>query len=397
MSEKILYVDDDPNILAAYERVCRKKFDVTTAMGGEEGLEAVFTQGPFAVVISDMRMPGMDGVEFLAKVREVAPDTVRMILTGNADLQTAIVAVNEGHIFRFLTKPCHNSALLKAIEAGIEQHWLITAERQLLEETLNGSITVLTDVLSLVNPVAFGRATRIRRFVKHVVAALGLPNAWQFEVAAMLSQIGCVTLPSDTVRKHYAGQEMSPEEREMFSSHPAVAGKLIANIPRLEEVAHMIARQQEPFSWAPSSLAPADRDPVELGGQILKVVLDLDLLLSQGSPPAGAVAGMLADPEMYDPAVVAALANLEIVPATSETRALDVESLDVDMILDQDVRAKNGNLLVSRSQEVSFAMLARLKRWAQGVGVEEPIRVIVPLYTESQEEEPAVAGAPENA
>jgi len=329
-------------------------------------------------------MPGMDGVQFLAKVSRIAPTAVRMMLTGNADLQTAIDAVNEGNIFRFLTKPCPKHVLLKAVEAGIEQHRLVIAERQLLEETLNGSITVLTDVLSLVNPVAFGRAARIRRYVKHVVSRLELPDAWQFEVAAMLSQIGCVTLLPDTIEKHFTGQEMPDEEREMFRSHPSVAGRLIVNIPRLEDVAHMISRQQEPFSWSRSDEAPKDRDPVVVGGQVLKVVLDMDQRLARGALPEEALDSMLEQTDTYDPAIVAALRDLDIRPAASENRALDVQELGVGMVLNQDIRAKNGTLLVTRGQEVTFPMLTRLKRWAHGVGIEQPVRVLVPRYDEKQ-------------
>ena len=106
MTTRILCVDDDSNILLGYQRALRKQFQIEVALGGEEGLAAVRNQGPYAVIVADMRMPGMDGVELLAKVREIAPDTVRMMLTGNADQQTALEAVNQGHIFRFMTKPC---------------------------------------------------------------------------------------------------------------------------------------------------------------------------------------------------------------------------------------------------------------------------------------------------
>ncbi|MHC4294332.1 MAG: HD domain-containing phosphohydrolase, partial [Planctomycetota bacterium] len=268
MSEKVLYVDDDPNILAAYKRILRNQFHVETALGGAEGLELITTKGPFAVIIADMRMPGMNGVELLTKVEQIAPDTVRMMLTGNADLQTSMDAVNEGHIFRFLTKPCPKETLVKSVTAAVEQYRLIVAERQLLEETLNGSITVMTDVLSLVNPTAFGRAARIRRYVKHIARQLGLHDTWKFEVAAMLSQIGCITLPPETLEKIFAGQELSGEEESMFASHPDVGGRLIVHIPRLEPIAHMIARQQEPFSWHNDDVEPARRDEIVLGGQI---------------------------------------------------------------------------------------------------------------------------------
>src|SRR5579872_2798210 len=106
MSDKVLFVDDDENILSAYQRHMRRYVTLDTAMGGAEGLAKIADSGPYAIVISDMRMPGMDGIEFLRNVLTWAPNSVRMMLTGNADQQTAIDAVNEGHIFRFLTKPC---------------------------------------------------------------------------------------------------------------------------------------------------------------------------------------------------------------------------------------------------------------------------------------------------
>ena len=118
MTDKILCVDDDPNILQAYQRALHKQFPIEAALGGEEALAAVAHRGPYAVVVADMRMPGLTGVEVLARIRQMAPDTVRMMLTGNADQQTALEAVNEGHIFRFMTKPCPPDAFAKALTAG---------------------------------------------------------------------------------------------------------------------------------------------------------------------------------------------------------------------------------------------------------------------------------------
>lgn len=128
MKEKILCVDDDPNILQAYQRSLRREFEIEVAKGGKEGLEVIASQGPFAVVVSDMRMPGMDGIQFLSKVREQTPNTVRIMLTGHADRQTAIDAVNQGNIFRFLTKPCSPEILAKSLEEGIQQYQLLKAK-----------------------------------------------------------------------------------------------------------------------------------------------------------------------------------------------------------------------------------------------------------------------------
>lgn len=379
MADRIMCVDDDHNILAAYRRVLhRTGFEVVTAVGGEEGLGTLAESGPFAVVLSDMRMPGMDGIRFLMKVKERAPDTVRMMLTGHADLQTATDAVNEGNIFRFLRKPCPKDVLIGAMTAGVRQYQLITAERSLLEETLNASVKVLTDVLALVNPIAFGRASRIRLYVQHIVRELQLPDAWRFETAAMLSQIGWVTLPPEALEKIYAAQDLSPEEESALAAHPEVAGRLLANIPRLEDVAHMIARQEEPFCWHRLQDGPSHREVSALGGHILKVALGLDRLVTRGVSPGSAIEQLRSQPKEFDPGIVATLEGLRMRTASSRLEALDVAALDVGMILEQDVRSLRGQLLITKGQEVTFPVLERLRHWAQGSGIEEPVRVRIP-------------------
>jgi len=132
MTEKVLLVDDDRNILAGYRRGLRNEFRLETAAGGEQGLQALNSRGPFAMVVSDMRMSGMDGIEFLARVREGFPDTVRAMLTGYADVETAIRAVNEGGLFCFLTKPCPKEKLALSLRAGIEQYRINTAQSAVL-------------------------------------------------------------------------------------------------------------------------------------------------------------------------------------------------------------------------------------------------------------------------
>ena len=247
MNEKILLVDDEPNILEAYKRNLRKQFRIEVASSGEEGLEAVEKKGPFAVIVADMQMPEMNGIQFLTKVKESAPDSVRMMLTGHADVQTAMNAVNKGNIFRFLTKPCQPTVLTIMLKAGIKQYRLVTAERELLEKTLRGSVKVLTEILGLVNPMAFSRSSRILPYVKYLAKELNLSNLWQFELAAMLSQISFVTLPPEILQKTYNREHLTEEEQKMWASYPSVGSKLLANISRLEPVARMIENQQTPL------------------------------------------------------------------------------------------------------------------------------------------------------
>ena len=133
---RILCVDDEPNVLAGLVRMLRREFEVVTAGDGAAGLEVLARQGPFIVVVSDFMMPGMTGVQFLARAKQLAPDTVRILLTGQASLEGAIASVNEGNIFRFLSKPCSREHLVKALEDAIEQARLVTADRELLERKL---------------------------------------------------------------------------------------------------------------------------------------------------------------------------------------------------------------------------------------------------------------------
>ena len=309
MSEKILFVDDEPNVLATYKRHLRKQFQLETATSGKQGLEAIDSRGPFAVIVADLRMPGMDGIQFLAEARERAPDSVLMMLTGYADVQTALKAVNEGVFFRFLIKPVQLETLVKALEAGIARYQLVTAERELLEKTLKGSIEVLTEILGMVNPAAFGRATRIKHYVSDIAVQLQLPDLWQLEMAAMLSQIGCITVPPDILDKMYAGESLTGDEQELFSSHPSVGSSLVANIPRLKPIARMIKAQQLPFKSYVVQQSLAQERGIDLGAQILKVALDLDQLVVGGLSPKAALDELHRRPDEYNPEVVTALSQ----------------------------------------------------------------------------------------
>ena len=128
---RILCVDDEINVLEGLENILRRKFRFEKAQSGQTALEILKSQEPFAVVLSDMRMPGMDGAAFLGHVREEHPDTVRMLLTGHADMNAAISAVNQGQIFRFLTKPCPPDVLIKAFDAAVDS--VARAAQELLD------------------------------------------------------------------------------------------------------------------------------------------------------------------------------------------------------------------------------------------------------------------------
>lgn len=372
MVKRILFVDDDARVLQAFERQFYKRFDIRTAIGPEVGLQMLSAEGPFAAVISDLRMPQMNGIEFLTRVRHTAPDAVRVMLTGDADLSAAMSAVNEGKIFQFLTKPCPSEMLIRTLDAALEQHRLITAERELLENTLRGSIGVLSEILGLVNPQAFSRAQRIRRYVQHIVQTLNLPDRWQYELAAMLSQIGCVTVPPDTLEKFYKQQPLSTAEQSILAAQNQVGHNLLAKIPRLETVAEMVAQQNAPWSDKGDSA-----DPVRTGAQLLKVASDCDEQVMRGVPFDDALSKMAANP-IYFQTFVAALQKLQAEEARSETRWLKLPQLKPGMIVGAGIYSQTGLLLLAKGQQITDSAMARLTSFASLFGIMEPISVVVP-------------------
>ena len=377
MSDKILFVDDDSNLLASFQRQLRNQFTVDISPDGQHGLESITRQGPYAAIVSDFRMPGMDGVQFLSRAREVAPDSVRMLLTGYADVQTAIEAVNEGNIFRLLTKPCPPETLTRALTAGIKQYQLVTAERELLEKTLSGSIKVLSEVLSLLNPEAFGRASRITRYVREIVSKMGQSDLWQFETAAMLSQIGCVILQEETLNKIYRGVELTKEEEQRFNMHPSIASDLIAKIPRMEKIAEIIAYQEKHFDGSGIPQDSRQGEHIPLGARILKVVLDFDALEASGNSKSAALQQLNQRGGWYDSQVLTALEAVMGIEAKYEVRNLRVWELKEKMILAEDIKNPRGILLIAKGMEVNRPLIERLKGYTSASIIKKPIRVIV--------------------
>jgi response regulator RpfG family c-di-GMP phosphodiesterase len=379
MSEKILCVDDDASILDGYKRQLRKDFHLDIAVGAQQGLEMVAKHGPYAVIVSDLNMPGMNGVEFLASVRVHEPDTVRMLLTGNADLPAAIDAINKGQIFRFLTKPCMSDALAGALKAGLVQHHLITAERVLLEQTLAGSIGVLSEILALVNPEAFGRASRITRYAEMIAANLHVSEMWVIKTAAMLSQIGCVILPESVLKKVYQRESLTAEESQLYNQHPFLAADLVGKIPRMKRVAEIIKFQDRYYDGCGNPTHDQEGHVIPMEARILKVALDFDAAESAGKTKTEALDQLKQGKGWYDPSVVEALKAAFAQEIKYELRTAVVADLREGMILAEDIKASTDMLLASKGQEVSQSMIFRLENFGKTVGVRVPFRVLVPI------------------
>lgn len=381
MSEKVLCVDDDPAITDGYQRALRKRVSIETANSGDQALQMLADAGPYAVIVSDLKMPGMDGVQLLAKAREVAPETVRMLLTGFADLQTAVAAVEQGNVFRLLTKPCSPDELAAALLAGIEQHRLITAERDLLQKTLSGTIKILIDILAMLSPDVFGRAQILRANARVLTRAVLGSGSWDIELAAMLAQIGLVSVPPALLVRARAREELTAAEQEVLNRVPEVGSGLLANIPRLEQVAQIVLYQHKHFNGDGHPPHPLSRDQIPIGSRILKVCLDMGDLTAKGLPNTEALQMMASRQGWYDPMVLEKAIQCfageppQIVSPALEHGAVAVADLRLGQTVVTDVVAKDGTLVVAAGQVLTVSLLEKVRNFARTTGVVEPVYV----------------------
>jgi len=371
---RVLCVDDEARIVEGLVLHLRKDYQVHTALSGDEALKTLKQMGGAAVVVSDMRMPGMDGATFLHHVLVVYPDTTRILLTGEPGRDAAIAAVNNAQIFRFLTKPCPADQLRTAVEAGVMQHRLIRAERTILKETLVGCIKALIDVLAITNPVAFGRASRVKRLSMEFAESLGCREYWQLDAAAMLSQIGYLSLPAALVDKLYNGDVLTPEEKTLAQGVPDVAMNLLEHIPRLDPVIQILAA----LRWTDEQIMRLGDGTIGLGTRILSLVLEYDVLLTQGHSTDVAVQTLRGRASRFGEDLIEKLAHhLGAGSGKTEARQIPLKSVQPGMIIMQDIRTHQGTLLVARGFEVSNTFLERSRSFGPDL-LNEVIKVQVP-------------------
>jgi response regulator RpfG family c-di-GMP phosphodiesterase len=407
---RVLVVDDEPNVRAALQRSLRAHgYDVITAESGEPALALLAQQAPHAI-ISDMRMPGMNGAEFLRQSRLRCPDAVRLLLTGYADVGSALRAVNEGEVFRYLTKPWDDARLAAALDEGLERHRLRVdrdrlqqltarqnAELQQLNQDLEGRVAARSAELqqalelneaahqqlkgsflatmntfsSLVEARAGltrGSARRVAEHVRRVGPLLGLSASEQQDTifAALLVDLGKVVLPERLTL--HAFTELQAAERVEWLKHPQHAHGLLLGIETLRGAGEILRCLHERFDGGgtPDRLAG---EAIAPGTRLLTVAADYEALLAGAIVRArlqpGEALQMLrsASGKRYDPQVVVLFVESLQAPAAParRQRRVGLDALVPGMRLAQDMLSKDGFLLLAKGQVIDAALIRQFR------------------------------------
>lgn len=384
---RVLMVDDEPNVLSAFRRALGRRFDVVTAESGQTGLLELERNGPFPVVVTDMRMPVMNGLEFLQRARLLCRDSVFIMLTGNADQETAVRAINDGKIFRFLTKPCAQRDLEAALTAGIRQYELMTSERVLLRETLTGSIRIILEALAQSRPAIGAVTTSIRHRVQALAAELGLERDWRIQLAGSLCLLGFLVRPGLKADAWRSNDELE--------SCAESAEQLLRHIPRLESVAAMVRRQREE-GLLPAELNMDDPEArVVIGAQILRFVVDLEREIERSGGVQDGMRRIRASAGRYDARLIDAAdrafggaaateANDEMVSDRTDSvvfvqQRVDTRALRQGMIVDQDVVTTDSSVLLTRGRELTLVLIERLRGFARAKLIRDELDVLAPV------------------
>jgi response regulator RpfG family c-di-GMP phosphodiesterase len=380
MTDLILAVDDEPLLLRSYQRTLGDSFNLVTADGPERALEIV-RERDVAIILTDLKMPGMDGIAFLRAAREIRPDAVRMMISGHADMGDAINSVNQAGIFRLMLKPCPDADIAAALRDGLAQHRLVTAEKQLLEGTLNGAIQCLTDILGILDWQAYGEAQLRRRVARSVALALRQP-AWTFEIAALLADIGRATLPPALNEKLKLHQSLNEAEHRLVERVPEFSARLLHHIPRIDAVVEAVLYQDKHVN---GDGFPADtrsgRD-IPVAGRALHAIKALLALRQKGTSPTSAIGLLKQGPERYDPEIVlalyAALPELQAKPAPltgTGPQQATLTTLGSGMNLLADITTRDGMVVLSAGTRLTDLHIQRVKNFAHLNPLVEPFLI----------------------
>jgi len=246
---RILFVDDEPEILHIFQRRFQDQYAMDVANSGAEALELLDKKGPFAVIVSDNRMPKMTGIELFTEVQRTAPDTVRILLTAFADLETAMKAVNEGFVFRILRKPCPPSEVAKSVDAALKYYDLLLSQRELqvLKRWRQGMEDMISSLVSLLekrDPYTAGHQVRVAALATAMAQDLKLApeEIESVRLAASVHDIGKAYVPSEFLNKP---GRLTPAEFEIIKAHPLVGQEVLTSMDKVFPIGRIVVQHHE--------------------------------------------------------------------------------------------------------------------------------------------------------
>jgi response regulator RpfG family c-di-GMP phosphodiesterase len=408
----LLAVDDEPNILAALRRVFRTTGWRILTAGNAEAALALLAAEPVNAVLSDMRMPGMDGARLLEQVSQRWPQTARLLLTGQADLASTIAAINRGRLHRYIAKPWNDDELvltlrqvaerqqleadkealerltqqqndaLKALNAGLEARVALRTEELAaangrLKRNYLTSIKSFTALIELRGKAQVGHARQVASLAQRIAQAMAVDAevARNLPIAALLHDIGHIGL-SDAVLARPVGR-LGPEDLRRYRLHPVLGEQALLASDDMQGVAPLIRAHHERWDGKgfPDGLRGA---AIPLGARILAVADAFEDLRSGRmdgrslSPPEACHAVLAGRGSQFDPAVVDAFVGLfaaEPVEPASPTLRLPTADLRAGHVLAQDFVSPEGVLLLSAGHRLNDELIGRIDAFARRHGL----------------------------
>jgi putative two-component system response regulator len=370
----IMVVDDNPANLKLLEDALRQKgYKVRSFPRGRLALAAA-SENPPDLLLLDVNMPEMNGYELCHHLKAAPALAGIPVLFISALNQTEdkIKGFRAGGV-DYISKPFQFEEVYARVDTHLKLRRAQQAERELLEVTLNGAIRTLVDLLHATSPELATRSRAIRDCVTWIGQRMSPAELWQYDLAATLSLIGCITLPDEVFQHGYAGEHASPEEEKMFRSHPETGARLLANVPRLEPTAEMIRLQQTPD-------AEPDATPqVRMGARMLYLAVELDRKIYRGLAFRAALQDLKSIPGRFDAEMLSSLAKYSPASGEFHRQLLSLKQLFAGMVIDEDVIGENTGAVIFRKDTVlNETWIERLKNFAKSQGVKEPLRVCVP-------------------
>jgi putative two-component system response regulator len=331
----ILVVDDEKDNLQLFIRTLRKNYNVLSSTRGEEALE-ILRNTHVDMVISDHKMPEMEGTEFLKRAYEVNPDTVRMLVTAFADAEILRQAINEGKVHRYIKKPWTPNDLLNVIEACLGIYQLNIDNQKLaydLKELFSGTISAIMEALDAKDPHTSGRSKRVTFYSLKIGEALGLSNQSlsELEIAGLLHDIGMIGVPVNIITKP---DNLTDDEYELIKNHTIIGMRILEEIKQLNHVIRIVGCHHEHYNGEgyPYGLK-ADEIPIE--SQIIAIADAYDGLTTErayrSSLSHNEAVSMIraAAGSQFNPAVVDVFLNV-IDSAREELNQYDLGKYDIN-------------------------------------------------------------------